>query len=362
MAVYFILFGMPIAWNIFCSVAGMHSKRVKNISIILFFSFLILLIGFRSIKVGNDTDEYLYYYNRIGSVDFTRIFSVSSTQTTSMEHGFVLLVWLFNLINAPFNIFLLFCATVSLVPLMILFYRESKYPILSISLFVGVSPFTMFFSGVRQSMAMGIGVICFILAKNRRLFLFLMLIFLAYFIHQSSVVLLLLYPLAKLKIKKEHLLFIVFLGLLVIFFGSYILKIGYSFLGHYGHYEIASTGAYRMIVLLFIFIAICFFIPSNNTNNSSSLFEYRNILCICFVLQCFTRHSFVATRIVYYFAIFIPLAIDSTISNPKKENKDLSLLLNIGLQSFFIVYFFVDAYFGNDGLNIFPYSPFWSIA
>ena len=358
MLIYVFLIVIPVIWHVICLFGNIQKKSIKNISILLFFSIMILMVGFRSVQVGNDTSSYLYYYQRVGNAPFKNIFTVSSTSSTSMEHGFVLLEKLFYTLKAPFNVFMLFCSAVSLCPLMVLFYKESDNPLLVILLFACVSPFTLFFSGVRQSMAMGIGVISFFLARRKKLILFCLSVAIAFFIHESSIVLLLLYPLVRFKIKSKHLPFLFAICLVIVFFGGRILSVVSTFLGQYGRYGIVSTGAYRMIVLLFILLAFSFFI-SDEKKGTQLLFCIRNLLCLCLVLQCFTRHSFVATRVMYYFGIFLPLAIDKSVSNPKQGNKMMSDVITIAMVGFFFVYFFADAYLGNDGLNIYPYVPFW---
>ena len=355
---YIILIGVPLIWHIICMLMNVKKKNIRNISVILFFTILILLLGLRDISVGTDTKNYIYYYELIGRAPFDKIFVVTETLSSSMEHGFVLLMRLFYMAKAPFNLFLLFCAFVSLFPLMILCYKQSDNPLLVILLFACVSPFTMYFSGIRQAMTMGIGVVAFYFSSKKKLFWFYLTIALSFFIHKTAIALIVLYPLLHLKILKKHLVFVFALSLIILLFGETILKMLLPLLGNYGKYRIMSTGAYRMILLLFIFVVFCFFIPEEKTA-STMFYCLRNVLCLCLVLQCFSRHSFVATRVMYFFGIFVPLAIDKSIACSRKQYKSFSDLASISMIAFFFIYFFADTFFGNDGLNIFPYVPFW---
>ena len=253
MIAYLVLIGAPMFWHLLCSVSNIKKKKIKNISIIIFFTIFILMLGCRGMEIGTDTDNYLFYYELIGKAPFGDIFKVSTTLASSMEHGFVLLVKLFYSIHASFNLFLLFCASVSLVPIMVLFFKKSNIPLLAIFLFATVSPFTLFFSGIRQAMAMGIGVIGFYFAYKRKLILFCLTILIAFFIHRSSVVLLLLYPLSRIKITAKHLPYLLILCLLIILFGARFLTVVGPYIGEYSKYRIMPTGAYRMILLLLIF-------------------------------------------------------------------------------------------------------------
>ena len=358
MLAYIVLIGVPLVWHILCSLSNIKKKTVKNFSIILFFLIFILMLGCRGMEVGTDTDNYLFYYELINKASFGDIFKVTTTLSSSMEHGFVLLMKLFCLIHAPFNLFLLFCALVSLAPLMVLFYRKSDNPLLVILLFACVSPFTLFFSGIRQTMSMGIGVVVLYFAYKRKLFPFCLALIVAFFIHKSSIVLLILYPLFRIKISAKHLPQILLLCLVIVFLGGYILQIITPFLGDYSKYRIMPTGAYRMILLLLIFSFFCLIVADEN-KATPFFYGIRNILCLCLVLQCFSRNSFVATRVMYYFGIFVPLSIDKTISLAKKDYMSISNYASALMTAFFLIYFFVDTFFGNDGLNIFPYTPFW---
>ena len=354
---YFLLLGIPLSWHLLCYVGNVSKQKTKNISIILFFSILIILLGCRGLSVGSDTRNYYNFYTMASSTSFGDLF-VSSYVNTRMEAGYLLLEKLFSTLSIPFNVFILFCSIIALLPLMILFYKKSNNPILVILLFTGISPFTLYFSGIRQVMAMGFGVIAFYLAQKRKLFPFLITVIIAFFFHEAALVLLVLYPLYKLRISSKWLSLIFGAALLIFIFGGQLLSFFSNLLGKYGRYEIASTGAYRMILLLLIFVIFCFFIPEKEL--PPDVVFLRNILCLCLVIQCFTRFSYIVTRVVYYFSIFLPLTIDYTIGFSKKKNIRLAHVSSFLLGVFFLTYFFIDAFFGSDGLNIYPYIPFWS--
>jgi len=87
---------------------------------------------------------------------------------------------------------------------------------------------------------------------------------------------------------------------------------------------------------------------------------FRNITIIIVIIQLFAPIHALAMRFNYYLIIYLPLLISKVISRPKAELKNIAQLAHIVIVIFFTGYFFINAYTGEDILQVFPYKFFWN--
>ena len=128
---------------------------------------------------------------------------------------------------------------------MVLYMKESNHNLLTIALFMGLAPFSMFFSGLRQSIAMGIGAICYLCCKEKKPASFLLLVFLAYLFHQSAAILLLMYPMIHLRVTKKWIPLVVVVVAGCFVFRNQIFGFALRFSDKYeSRYVISETGSY----------------------------------------------------------------------------------------------------------------------
>jgi hypothetical protein len=122
--------------------------------------------------------------------------------------------------------------------------------------------------------------------------------------------------------------------------------------------ELESTGAYSILILLILFAIYSFLIPDNNELDNDTI-AMRNFLLFSVCIQCFAPIHTLAMRMNYYFLIFIPILIPRIIKCRKRNLKEIAQLSQVIFVMFFAVYFFYEAYTGEDVLSIYPYIPFW---
>ena len=349
MVPYYLLIGIPIVFLLF----KYRNRNFKNkIPILVFFTIFILLLALRSVECGTDLWIYKNKFDNTYDVSIKSLFDLNL-----IEPGYTFFVSLNKLFIDSFQFLLFTCAVVSLVPIMLLYMKESDHPILTIALFIGVAPFTIFFSGLRQSIAIGFGAILFYLCKKNKIVVFLLFVFLAFLFHQSAVILLLLYPLTHVRITKAWILPITTLFVLCIIFNKWIFAILVGFnLKYESRYIISETGSYTFLILLLLLTVYAFIVLKDD---AVEVVKLRNLLVLSLFLQCFAPINTVAMRLNYYYLIFIPILIPKIIDNCKTRYSQLASISKYVFIIFFVFWFFKEAYTGSNVLHAFPYIPFW---
>ena len=244
------------------------------------------------------------------------------------ELGYALIVKLISCITANFRFVMIVCALIAVLPVW-KFYRNEQHPALLIILFVNIAPFSMYFSGLRQAMAMAFTCLALHYCRQKDFLRFVLVVFAAFLFHRSALIMLLMYPVYHFKLKKKvHLLFILpFIGFIYVFnkpiFRFLLLFMQGKYYDRYAE-GVHSTGAYSVLLLLAV------------------------------LLQTFAGVHSLAMRMNYYYLLLVPLAISHVIDRSEK-NQRLAKISILCMTVFFFVYFFYHAYTSSDILNIFPY-------
>lgn len=339
--------------KIFPNIMSNTNKKVLWV----FFLILFFLLAFRSFKVGTDLANYIPRFQAISNMSWNEIFS-----NQHWEIGYAILNKLVSIFSKAPQVFLTIVAGITIIPLAILYCRESENSLLSISLFLILPNFCMLFSGLRQAIAIGLGVPAYYLARKKKIFWFLCIVAFAMLFHKSAFILLLLYPLLHVRITKKWLWFVVPCMAIMLLFNARIFNFLLQFLGEtyqdrYG--EIESTGAYAMIILFVLFAVYAFVVPSASKLDADTI-GLRNILLLTVCIQFFAPLNNVAMRMNYYFLIFLPILIPKIANRCKESDVKIVSFSKAVMIVFFLVYFFINLATATNILNIYPYIPFWA--
>ena len=361
MVPYILLLALPILPII--APFSYYKKKKQQFAIVSFFLILFLLLAFRGYEVGTDISSYIYLYYAVGNAPWSSLFATSNIINEGGYSIFEKLVFSIcgnHFSSFSFRIFLVVAAFVSIVPLTILYCKESNNATLTIALFVGVAPFSMFFSGLRETIAISFGAVAWLFLSRKKIVFYFFFVFLAFLFHQSAVVLLLLFPLSFVSLRKKHLPAILLLVVLLFLFRVQLFGVLTNILPRYSnyYYSIQNTGAYGFLFLLLVFLAFCFLVPNERALDSKT-FLLRNILVLMVFIQVFSSISTIIMRVNYYFLILIPILVPKIIDSSMNNNKQIVATANVVMIIFFPLYFIVKGCCGTDLLEIFPYIPFW---
>ena len=328
------------------------SHKTKSSSITFFMLIFLLLLSLRGLKCGIDTAQYMRLFKQYSAKTMEQLLS-----DETHELGYKILNRLVGVITDNYQYLLLATSLICVLPLWYFYKKESEMPVLTIALFLTVSPFSMYFSGIRQAIAMSIGILAWYAAKNKKPVRFLCIVGLAMMFHTSSFILVLLYPLYHVRITKSWLWFVLPTMAMVYVFRDEIFNFAFKFL--WKDYEGATeTGAFMILLLLVIFAIYSYIMVEDKTLDQDTV-AMRNILLLSVVLQMFAMLHPLSMRMNYYFLIFVPILIPKIAKRCKKQFVNLSAISVVTMTLYFFYYFINTMISDVDVLNIFPYIPFW---
>ena len=336
---------------------GIIIQKRSRLLVFLFFLIFFLLLALRDITVGKDLINYQEIFRVCASSSFGELGELP------WEIGYTVYNKLVSLISKDFRFFLIVTAFITLKPIYDLYSKEEKNGYLLMVLFLNMPCFLMIFSGLRQAISISIGVLACLAIQKRKYILCGLFIVLAMLFHSSAIVLFALYPAFFLKIKTNHLLYIVpalvVLYVLRVPIFAFILSLVPSkYLEFYG--EMQQTGAVGMMLLFLVFLIFAFVVMDEEKMTTDDYFM-RNVLLIAATIQFFVPIHAMVQRVSYYFLIFVPVALLQVVKKPRSNMTGVSTAALIVMSVFFTLYFFYTALFSGDNLlDVFPYTFLWS--
>ena len=355
---YFLLIALPVLARIMGSRYRFTYGRQRLYetsagSIDIFMFWFMLLLAFRSVEVGNDTAQYQRLFNEYSTQNIRQLWS-----STSHELGFKILNRLVDAVGGNYQLLLIISAAICVYPLHFFYKRESEKQLLTIALFLTVAPFVMYFSGIRQSMAMSMGIAAWYCAREKKLLRFVAVILILMQFHRSSVILLALYPLYHVRITRRWLWFVIPCIVLVYVFRTQLFSVVLVLMWEdYG--DIRETGATTVLLLLILLAIYSYIIPDEKLMDNDTI-AMRNILLLTIAIQIFALLHTLAMRMNYYFLIYIPILIPKIAARSKKGYQQIADLSVVVMTVYFMYYFISSGLNGSDDLNIYPYIPFWN--
>ena len=350
---YIIMLTIPILLHPFTKHTMVNHVKIDRLPLTLFFLILTVLVALRHPRVGNDTINYIHYFDQIARSGWNQI------QWHNLEPGYQLFNKLLSLISGNSRFFLAAVALAVSVMLFLPYHRLCEDAPLSIVLFCNLSTFMMMFSGIRQMMAIGVGMIAYAFVLRKRPILFLLSVLVAMGFHTSAFMLLPMYPLYYTRITKKGAFFSLPVLVLAFVFNRQIFSVLGRLLQSYTKYEATQmvTGAYSMLALFALFAVFCFVIPDESILDEETI-GLRNFLLFSLLIQMFAPLNMLAMRMNYYYIIFIPLLLPRIISCTRVRYRGVAVLARTIMLVFFFAYFFVRA---NSAITMHtvPYHFFW---
>lgn len=366
MVPYFLLLIVPLLFQIILKHTGKQiyigNKKLtdgNSVALPIFFFLFLLLLAFRKESIGRDLGNYKIIFYSIGKSEFLADSLIS-------EPVYRVYNWvIYNFVSSNYQVFLAITAVLSVIPIAIVYNRDQSYGYLKSAIFVNMSTFIMLFSGIRQGLAMAIGMLAYLALTKGKKIQFILFAVIASLTHHSGFMVFLFYPLWHFRFKKKDLWWIIPCVLFVIAFNTQIFNFLSVFMASqsdsYGVLA-GSTGAIGSFLLFLLFSVFSFFI-SDEKRMDDEAFALRNILIFATVIQSFASLNSLAMRLNYYFILLIPIAVGKSINNSKPEYIQIARLADIVICAFFTILFFVSTYnsykSGISTLDTIPYVPFW---
>lgn len=174
----------------------------------LTFSIILAMIASLRYGIGNDFFGYYYLYKMY---DDNIADAIKNPTNFREEIGFRIIAAIFKSMQLDFQWFILFFSILTVFIVYKTAQKYSEHPMISLFVFYSLFYTIWVLSGLRQGMVLffGLYLVLYCFEKNKTITLIIGSLFLSC-IHVSALIIILLYALAKLNIKKNY-LFVLFL-------------------------------------------------------------------------------------------------------------------------------------------------------
>ena len=332
-----------------------NCRRENVVFLSLVFIHLFIIEGFRSLDFGQDS-WYQDLYRGTASLSWNQVLRFNEYLFFKAEIGYVAFNKLLNYVSNDVHILYIAVSAIYLTSVCRLLKKYSYMPIISVFLFFIVFWFQSFYV-LRQYIALSFVMASIPFIINRNFVGFGLLLIVAFFFHQSSVVFVPIYFLFNYHFRltlKTTLMFILCTIVITLAINS-VFRIAVETLSGYDSYldsETSSDGNFKMaIVYLFYLLSYAFFSLKNKSETlTDNLFV--KLLCIAFILQFAGSNFVLMQRLNVYFSFSLMMVIPNIIKAIKSQPlKYAFIAFTIILYSYIMV---LD--FEKDRYSVTPYS------
>lgn len=364
MTVYYCLYGVLLVTGLIITRKEnkIELQKIKNRNYTIFACILLIaLFALRHPSMGNDLG-YGYFYGYLGQFKYISEkswISVFTEQFLQYERAYILLNKLIGIFTVDNQIFLLVITAIALIPIFYYIYKNSDDVVLSTIIFMGIPVFEMYFSGLRQVIAIGIVALSIKYIESKKLSKFILIIFIASLFHSSAWIFLIAYPIFYIKSTDLVKTFST-LALPIIYVLRYYLFEIFSSLFR----ENATPDDNGAIMLFLVFTAVYIFLLIFSDENDTVQVGLRNLFWVACACQAFAGVYSIAMRVGYYFMMSLPILLPRVLAFQKKKSeidkeRDSSYVL------MYIIIFAAFVIFGLYTLKVgtwsksFPYYFYW---
>lgn len=327
MLIYFFLYGI-IAFSFLFGYTHYDDKKKisRNVGMVAF-GLLIILLSLRHPTMGVDlghqnTVGYLPSFEVIAKLPWKTIFTMDGFK--NYEAGYIVLNKLIGSIAIDRQFFLFCMAILSLVPIMYTVYKRSESPLFSFIIFMGLPLIQMFFSGMRQIIAIAICTMALRFIEDKKIIYFIACVLFATLFHYSAIIFLIAYPVFHFKATLQSRIFSFLLLPFIYIFRTPLFLVLSRVLK-----DEAAPDNNGAVALMLLFLAIYLFCVVF-TNYSKQQTGYINLFYIACICQMFSGIYSTAMRAGYYFMIAAIFALPSIVAGLQNDNTRRVCRLAIG--------------------------------
>lgn len=270
---------------------------------------LIFILGFRGMDVGIDTKVYYDIYNSV------KEFSLGIFFVEDIECGYYLLQYFVKSVFGEFQILLLIVAIFFITVISYHIYKYSSNPWLSYILFIIYGFYSFAMSATRQTIAIGFIMIAYEFIKQKKLFKFLIFVFIAMLFHISAIIFLPAYWFNKFKLNRKNILLFFMVGIALIGLRSPIQIIMNNFARI--KYPPLETGGDIMYIFMLISVLIGVIYRRPFMEKSMNNIYLFYMMLSALLIMPLTQFHPAVMRLYFYFFVFLIIYIPNLLSSIK---------------------------------------------
>lgn len=334
---------------------GTYRFQGRNVYVLLWGIFLILLCGLRSIDIGRDTSMYAYIFQ---SIKNKHTLQELFENYEYFEYGYYLLNYVVSRF-VDYQGFLLVSAILSIGPVIYIVLKYSKQPWMSLLLYSCFQFFTFTMSGMRQAIAMGILMLAYDCMINKKLKQYLILCFIAIMFHSSAILFIPIYWIRNIPFKKNIGIFCgTFMALTYVF-----RKNLWSIATVFGRQQYESNDAGGTMMYLFMILSIALGLlfreglivgdQENEESVQNRVLLYLQVLAA--MVWPIASGNSATFRMFFYYQIFMILYVPVVI----KAIPDRLVKFIVTSGYIFVSFYFLTTQVLPFGMQVNPYYFFW---
>lgn len=336
-----------------------RSRSNEIIFAIISVVFLLIIVGLRAPDMGYDLDGYLPAFDFLSSKDWIDI--IEMEEYFNFEKGYIVFNKLIGWIYPNSQFFMFVCAAISLIPIGVLIYRNTKNALISWIVYLALPVFLINFSGLRQGIAIGITVVSYEFIKKRKLIPFILLVLLAGAFHSSAYIFFIAYPLYRIRLNKTIAVGAFFALPVVWLFKAPIFRIVSKLFK-----ENAVPDNNNAVTLFLVFSIVYLFCALLGDRDREPISGLSNLFWFSCVIQAMGGMYQTVMRVGYYFMIYLIILLPEVMDDIVKDNSDgdkrsatLSIIVVLLVSVCFLAYGFY-AIKTADWAECYPHSFFFS--
>lgn len=325
----------------------------KKLYIVCACVFLFFLIGFRDYLIGVDTYGYMLSFKELSYIYSFSPKSILAIFAVKREPLYVLLNVIIASFTSDFTVLLCSYALLYVISVGVLVFRYSNNPRWSFLILLSLGFLYFAMSGIRQTIALSILLFSYKYIRERKLIPFLLIVLLAYGFHNTSIIFLLAYPLATVKVTWKHCAVLVIAYFVMTCFSNVVFFLLFNVLKweRLSSYEnsVSTLSLSGALIQFSIFVFALVFKNSavKRDCNNTGLINMAFLGCF---FQLFTPVIAEFFRISMYFSIFNILMIPNVTTSIRIKNN--KLLVGSAIPLVLLLYYFL---FSGPDPTITPY-------
>lgn len=265
---------------------------------------IIIISALRSADVGADTLTYCQEYQNIRTLSF------ESAMNFRWEQGYVAVNWVLGQFFESERALLVFLTIFILIPIFGWIKKESRYPLLSLVMFIGMGMWNASIGIFRQWCAIAILTISYKYIKTRRFVPFLIVVLIAMLFHRTAAIFLLAYFVESIPLNKNIIIAAMPASAMIGLMGNKILNILNRFarIPEGGNFN----GGISLLMVLWLCVGTVLICYKGNIPEELK-FYMRLVLFAAFIQPiAFTFSNW--ARIVVYFSVSLLIFLPNFVS------------------------------------------------
>lgn len=319
----------------------LNNPKKKKLYLTLSGLILITISGCRTIYYGSgDTFVYANMYDDDFNMSLADIIAFGHKDT--YYHCFSKI--LSYAIGGNFQNALLVFATMYVIPLSYILYKESPNIVVSFVVLFAMGFFNFSMNGIRQGLAIAFILFSYFPLRDKKIIRFVLFVLIASCFHGTAVCFLIVYPFYVLGFNKKTALLYTLLVIVILFYGDALIRqfateisVYDERFANYAVSERSLTYSGLIQFLLILGLTLYYYKPFSQMNKDSGLLMTLLLLSIMF--QAFAVYIAEMFRVAMYFSIFMVLLLPKVLmSIPQSSRKGITVIICSLLCLYFYAY------------------------